>query len=303
MTHMESPETAVTDAKEAESEVQPGERLKQARESLGFSREDIATHLHLSVDKIAALERGESEGIAAPVFLAGYLRAYAKKVDLPGEEIVEAYEALGEIETPSIEPRTADYGKMQSNLPSFASTSGLSPWLGWGLLVLVVLGGVALGWRMLGSNTDSSKPLVTSRIESAPTLTGETTLSPPGEDNIAGGEASTDAEVPADVELNTEQAEETPKTLAPRAQLILTFREDSWAEIRDAQGNRLMHRLGRAGEERSVTGVAPFEVVLGFAPGVDLQYNGQVYDLSLYKNRRLVRFTVGKAGDKATQPE
>jgi cytoskeleton protein RodZ len=300
MTHMESPETAGADSEEVESGLQPGERLKQARESLGFSLEDIATHLHLSVDKIAALERGESEGIAAPVFLAGYLRAYAKKVDLPVEEIIAAYEALSEIKAPSIEPRTADYGKMQPSLPSFASTSGLSPWLSWGLLVLVLLGGVALGWRMLGLDTNSSKAVVASGVGGTPILPNEPALMPSVDNSMQEEESTTVAAPSTETAVSAEQVEETAKVLAPRAQLTLTFREDSWAEIRDAQGNRLMHRLGRAGEESSVTGVAPFEVVLGFAPGVDLQYNGQAYDLSRYKNRRLVRFSVGKAGDEIT---
>jgi cytoskeleton protein RodZ len=307
MTQVDLPDTKVVDVEAEADDRQPGERLKQAREALGFSLEDIASHLHLGVDKIAALERSEVEGIAAPVFLAGYLRAYAKKVDLPSEEIIAAYDALNEIETPAIAPGTKDYGKMQPSLPSFAShgSGGLSPWLGWGVLGLVIVAGATLAWKLMGDSANVNETELTRSIEGT-ALDPATDLNTPtvvdsADTTMEGDSSGITAKAASDAEMQPELApKKTLPPLAPRAQLTLSFREDSWAEIRDAQGNRIMHRLGRAGEERSVTGVAPFEVVLGFTPGVDLQYNGEPYDLSRYKNRRLVRFSVGSEGDEIT---
>lgn len=290
MTAAETPTSGMAE-NSVDTGPQPGERLRQARESLGLSLEDIAAHLHLGVDKIAALERSETEGIAAPVFLAGYLRAYAKKVGLSGDEIVAAYDALSSLEAPTIEPSMEDFGHVQSRGPSFSSSAGLGQWLSWGVLGLVIIGGVVLGWNMLGDEPRAVAP-ARERLKT-PQVTA-----PNKEEGVASAlpeAAETSAVETAAAPLEAQEPE--AEVLAPRVQLMLHYREDSWTEIQDAQGNRLLHRLGKAGDEYSVKGVAPFEIVLGFAPGVDLQYNGEPYDLSRYKNRRLVRFSVGKQGD------
>ena len=49
----------------------------------------------------------------------------------------------------------------------------------------------------------------------------------------------------------------------------------SWVEISDADGRRLLHGLYAPGSTREVSGTAPLRVVLGNAPAVDLQLNGQ----------------------------
>ncbi|MEJ2649776.1 MAG: helix-turn-helix domain-containing protein, partial [Sedimentisphaerales bacterium] len=102
-----------------EQAVSPGNRLRQAREQSGLSRKEVATHLKLSQEKIEALERGEVDQLAAPVFVAGYLRAYAKLVGLPEEEIISDFKGLAEMEAPSIDPSaspaTNNYGRMESS--------------------------------------------------------------------------------------------------------------------------------------------------------------------------------------------
>ena len=80
----------------------PGKSLRRSREACGFTVEEVAAHLKLGVEKIESLERGEVSSIAAPVFVAGYLRAYAKLVGLPGDEIVAGFNALTEMDSPSL---------------------------------------------------------------------------------------------------------------------------------------------------------------------------------------------------------
>ena len=66
----------------------PGIQLRKAREACELSVGDVASHLKLSAEIIESLERGEVESIAAPVFVAGYLRSYARLVNLSGDEII-----------------------------------------------------------------------------------------------------------------------------------------------------------------------------------------------------------------------
>ena len=75
--------------------------------------------------------------------------------------------------------------------------------------------------------------------------------------------------------------------------LVFTFREDSWIEVSDASGKKLMYRLGKSGTTNTVWGIAPFSVQLGYLPGVDIRFNGNEYDLSTYGNRRRVLLKIG----------
>ena len=74
--------------------LQPGEKLQQAREARQLSVADVSANLKLSAEKIRALEEGEVEGLAAPVFIAGYLRAYAKLLELPEDEVLNDFAHL-----------------------------------------------------------------------------------------------------------------------------------------------------------------------------------------------------------------
>ena len=94
------------------------------------------------------------------------------------------------------------------------------------------------------------------------------------------------------MQSETEAAPPTQGT-APADRLTLSFRGDSWVEVHDATGERLMYRLGRSGETRTVTGQAPFQVLLGNAPDVDVKIDGKEFDVSAHTRGKVARFKVG----------
>lgn len=71
-----------------------GARLTSARESLSISTEQAASDLNLPHDYICKLEQGALEGLPSMVFAKGYIRAYAKLLNLDDNELVEEYEGL-----------------------------------------------------------------------------------------------------------------------------------------------------------------------------------------------------------------
>ncbi|MCP4598790.1 RodZ domain-containing protein [Neptuniibacter sp.] len=71
-----------------------GARLTSARESLSISTEQAAADLNLPHDYICKLEQGALEGLPSMVFAKGYIRAYAKLLNLDDNELVEEYEGL-----------------------------------------------------------------------------------------------------------------------------------------------------------------------------------------------------------------
>ena len=70
----------------------PGEQLRAAREAAGMSVHEISTHMRLDSRIVLALESDDYEQLPAPTFVRGYLRGYARLLDIPAEPIVQAFE-------------------------------------------------------------------------------------------------------------------------------------------------------------------------------------------------------------------
>ena len=70
----------------------PGEQLRAAREAAGMSVHEISTHMRLDRRVVLALEADDYEQLPAPTFVRGYLRGYARLLDLPPEPVLRAFE-------------------------------------------------------------------------------------------------------------------------------------------------------------------------------------------------------------------
>jgi len=85
---------------------------------------------------------------------------------------------------------------------------------------------------------------------------------------------------------------------ADLTRLSLRFSDTSWVDIRDATGKRLIRELGLKGATKKIEGVAPFTVLLGYGPGVEIAYNGKSFDFSKYQGDRIARFTLHVKDDQ-----
>jgi cytoskeleton protein RodZ len=65
----------------------PGRRLRIARQAKGLSQNDVASHLHLSVAIVQALEQDEHDRLPGAVFVRGYLRNYARLLGLNDDSL------------------------------------------------------------------------------------------------------------------------------------------------------------------------------------------------------------------------
>ncbi|MEL8055289.1 MAG: helix-turn-helix domain-containing protein [Pseudomonadota bacterium] len=68
----------------------PGDRLRFAREARGESLKDVAARTHQSIETLEALEAMQTKGLSATLIRMHAVR-YAKALELPGEEIADAY--------------------------------------------------------------------------------------------------------------------------------------------------------------------------------------------------------------------
>ena len=68
-----------------------GRRLRAAREAQGLGAERIASLLHLNSSLVESLEQDRYADLPGAVFIAGYIRNYARHVGLDPEPLVAAY--------------------------------------------------------------------------------------------------------------------------------------------------------------------------------------------------------------------
>jgi len=97
----------------AATRVNPGETLRQARESNGWSLAEVALKLNLTVTSLTNLEAGAFDKLPGHTFARGYIRAYAKLLGMDQAVLVQQFDqstgtdsqgsnvhALGRIEEP-----------------------------------------------------------------------------------------------------------------------------------------------------------------------------------------------------------
>ncbi|EJN29882.1 hypothetical protein PMI35_02337 [Pseudomonas sp. GM78] len=76
----------------AANRVNPGETLRQARESNGWSLAEVALKLNLTVNSLSNLEAGEFDKLPGHTFARGYIRAYAKLFGMDQAVLVQQFD-------------------------------------------------------------------------------------------------------------------------------------------------------------------------------------------------------------------
>lgn len=72
----------------------PGKQLAQARAAQGLTQQEVADRLHLRITSIQAVESDSLEQGVSVTFSKGYVRLYAKLLNMPPEPLLEAYNRL-----------------------------------------------------------------------------------------------------------------------------------------------------------------------------------------------------------------
>ena len=83
-------------------------RLRTAREGAGLSIEDISAATKIRVSALQAMERGQFERLPGDFYARAFLKAYAREVRLPPDEIVHEYDASRPVAQP--QPDTSGSG-------------------------------------------------------------------------------------------------------------------------------------------------------------------------------------------------
>lgn len=117
----------------------PGAQLALIRETRGYTQDYVAGQLHLRVSLIAMLEADRYEKLPQSVFVKGYIRAYAKLLQVAPEPFIVSFNALQGEEKPL--EKALWQNKRESKL-----TEGLVRWTS-GVVVLLVVVAVSVWWQ------------------------------------------------------------------------------------------------------------------------------------------------------------
>lgn len=134
-----------------------GQLLSQAREKMQLTVEDVAARLNLRATVITAIEQDDEAQLPSPTFVRGYLRAYARLVGLPEQQVLDAYK--GE----------ASQTNMQSfsNRTSNERSDSRVMWLTYVIVLVLVACLVAWWWQKQQQSKLAAESAVITEVSSA----------------------------------------------------------------------------------------------------------------------------------------
>jgi cytoskeletal protein RodZ len=135
------------------------DRLREAREALGLNIYQVADITKIRTDHIRALEEGRFDAFAAPVYVRGFIRTYAKLLRLDLEEIATALDAELSQDPRLVEPSSLGGGRRGFVDLLMLQLSKVNWWIAIPTIVLLLLAGGGIAAYRLWSDYRSHDPL------------------------------------------------------------------------------------------------------------------------------------------------
>lgn len=315
------PATDFDDDKVVEMTETPGRRLRAARQRYGLDLERVAAELHLKPAAIAAIEQDDYHALPGPVFTAGYMRNYARLLNMDPEPVLAAYRTVTHTE-PSPAARPAPPPRTRSNGQGMAVVRTAT------LVLLVALAALAVIWWQ----TQTPVPEVSARTE-PPSAVADTSEQDSAQTKVVAApqaRASAGVESPPQPATPTQPAaagvkpaaqETAPpalaagqtgggpaKATAPAASLpaktspesaaaaettkgvVMEFSGPCWVDIRGSDRSYKLFGEMHEGDRRVLEGTPPYSVILGNATAVKVTVNGSPFDLKRFTRGNVARF-------------
>lgn len=248
----------------------PGRRLREARETRGLSVADVANSIKFSPRQIETIERDDFDKLPGATFVRGFIRSYAKLLQLDNQPLLtmldqQKPQADAEIHLPQDTGAALPQpGEQRSYLPYLALLVTL--------LAMVVALATYFDWP---GGAGKSKPASNAAVPIV--LPPQAQIEQP---------AATLVEPGQPVPLNTQPLGQDVR------QLIFVFEDKSWVEVKDATQRVIFAQNNASGTRQVVNGKPPFELVIGNASHVQLQFEDQQVDLRPHTKVDVARLTL-----------
>lgn len=289
-------EVATPETTEAAAAPEPlptlGELMIAARERWNLSAGDVARQLRLGLRQVEALEANRFESLPGNTFVRGFIRNYAKVVQIDPSAFLEAYErSRPQIQPPEIVSQTEQIDFTTKPIPKWV-------WYIGGAIAAAVLLPVLVYLALQDDESPAKAPPQAAAPKVEVAQSGQAhgiplALPPPQAVSVGDAPAPAAEAMPQGVPI--------PPAALPGAVglatatgpiLKLKFEGDAWVEIRDKSGKKIFSELSRAGSEKTVQGEPPLSLVVGDASKVRITYNGKPVDLSPHMKKTVARLTL-----------
>ena len=309
--------------------INPGETLREAREGRGWTVAEVAAQLNLTSQRLSQVEQGAFDKLPGHTFARGYVRAYAKLLELDQNRLVLEFDqftgsdaagssvhSLGRIEGP------VSYSQRILRMVSF--------------VLLLALAGLSFFWWQEKAERQTEDLATTSlehvEVDGADGTTQIHPLDEPEDQAVDAAQLDAETALPLLAEGTAElanaasnettvlvaPAEQTPapagtatepvaveaivaasaetaplQAAAGEAVVSLNFIADCWTQLTDANGKVLFSALKRKGDSLELAGKAPLELRLGFARGAQVSLNGSPVDVAPFISGETARLKLG----------
>lgn len=272
-----------TPAIEAPAVPGPGAMLRMAREARGTTIAEVSAALKMSPRQIEAIEGEDFSRLSGATFIRGFIRNYARLLKIDAAPVLAA---LAEQTTlPQAElTAPADAGV---KMPTSNARQGK------GLVGATILALAALGIA-LALYFDAIDFGVLLKRHGSPVAVkqpDQPQVAQPLPQLIGSVQPSTTADGPV-VETKPVDSPAQPAPKPGMQQLIFSFDGSSWVEVKDATGHTVFSQMNAKGTTQTVEGRPPFQLVVGNASRVRLQYNDQPVDLRPHTRVEVARLTL-----------
>ncbi len=245
-------ETTLTEENTFFTDLPVGEILRRTREHYGRSLQDIEKTLRIRAEQLQALENNELDKLPGKVYAIGFVRTYSEYLGLDGDKMVELFKL-----------QFKDKAKApELHFPANASESKLpAVWL-----VMVSIFVIITASSLMMFSTEKNREEL-ERVPEVPKEIQQAELEKP---EIAIPDEALEAPAPE---------EEVTLDEKPKEGIILNIRSNSWVEIKDKAGKRLLSQVLKAGDQYLVPTRPDLLMSLGNAGGVEIEVDGQPLQL------------------------
>ena len=308
-----------------------GAAIQAARLAKNMTQQDVSNALRFSVKQIEALENNAFDLLPDAMITRGFIRNYARLLEIDAEPLLASYRA-------SVSDETDKVIVVKSSMPPVQLSKDTQPWLKYILASILVLF-FLLAWLFYVDYMPKQDAVAPEKIPDAAPETAPVVSQPLPEIALPAAQREADAEMananPAegtnantDVQVNeakslnasaasapaanadskpaAQSAQQLPVPQSPQTlqqasvpaavnaakSLSLAFTAQTWVSVTDKSGKVVYEKMSHNGDKDIVNGTPPFNLVIGNASATKLSFGGKDVDLTAYTKNNVARITL-----------
>ena len=269
---------------EKEERIYPGQLLKEARKKTRRRYKRLSSELSIPEKYLEALEENNFSIMAGPTYVKGYLRAYAKKLDLDPETVIAAFDRYLKDQR-RLEKKGIKKEQKNETKKKVSYIYALIFFLIASITLLIAF----IPERNNDSEKKEDRSFSETEIQNSndipPILNTKPALSIELEQDTSQNipDLNIQEEVTA-LDITDDVKDETNKLSIETINTIeMNFSGDCWIELMDKNGI-IEYRLAKAGTSIFFEGVGPFKLLIGNSKKVELFYNDAKVSLASTTN-------------------